>query len=835
MNRFTTISKSDVITALILYLISLAPIYVFLFSNGYLNFYSYNLPLFSGKEVEYLLTASVYNPETGLSVNDGIYFLYLTIFITLGIYNVIILDKIFLLVTFSITYLLLFTMVNKAINIFKITRYRTLLQMIGVLFFFLNPIYIEYIAYDFYNLIWGIIIFSYIPLKIIDIVINTKSVSKYDIIKSGIAMGFGGLMDPRIYVWGSYILLAMFLISVITRPKIILSLTKYLSLTYVSSLPITAYTYYIFIYPSLITQPSAIRALAVPAYRPDTYSYIATWSGNSLLFNVFAFINSEWTSIVYAPPSILLYPKTQWWFLPHFGTNSLILLPPGIITYIWLASLYIFFIVAALALFDRKRPLASSLLFVPMFLIISLSAGTNVPIKEFVYLLEIDPSKLPIIGGILATTFAIPYYAEVMALPFASYLSILGVNYLLNRINKEVFKKIAVGMIITLAVFASWQYFNGTLFPSQVTGSFPGNSISLEGYYYPLNPPPQWVHVMNILSTSTAGVAYVGDVGFSEKWAHYQFISHSPPLMPGYATISPPPIEYVNQTPLAYDIAGIKYLFIDNTSYIPISNSFIYSYLNYSGLKIVYAKGDVYLLEQPNASVFREAMMGIYSNLTNETVLFKLECLLYPLLNYTPAIITPVKTSNTITLILNPSTVNENYIALFNESRNITLLQGSYIINHEGNIIHLYLQSEKNISIKPWTIVIPESINLLELVSAPVNFSFNQLMAEFEVNSKPSYIVESSLPLPYGGIEVKGGKALGLNGFGQYIFTANGKLSVSIKLGFVTNLLMTAVDIFFYALFIYFIVYKNIFKGKIMEVIHNVIIRISRLKGNKQA
>ncbi|BCU68769.1 hypothetical protein [Stygiolobus caldivivus] len=832
MSRFVIITRRDIIIALIMYLVSLAPIYVFLFSNGYLNFYNYNLPLFSGKEVEYLLTASVYNPETGLAVNDGILYLYLTVFTALGIYNIIILDKIFLLVTFSVTFLLLWAMINKAIEIFGITKYKNLLRIIGVLFFILNPVYLEYITYNFFNSIWGVIVFSYAVLKFLDIVINNKSVNKYDIMKSGVALGFGGLMDPRIYVWGLYIMVLIFIISITIKRGVILKSIKYLSLSYILSLPILIYVYYIFIYTSLITQPSLSKAVSVQAYRPDTYSYIATWSGNSHIFNVFAFINTGWTSIVYAPPSILLYPRHDWWFLPYFGDHSLILLPPDVITYIWLASLYIFITVATLALFDKKRLPISALLFTPMFIILSISAGTNVPIKTFVYLFEIDPSKLPIIGGIFGTTFAIPYDAEIMTLPLASYLSILGVNYILEKVNKEITKKTLVLVIIVLAVFASWQYFNGTLYPSQVTGSFPGNSISLEGYYYPLNPPPQWVHVMNTLSTSTAGVVYVGEIGFSEKWAHYQFISLSPPLMPGYVTISPPQTNYVNQAPLAYDIAGVKYLFIDDTSYIPISNSFIYSYLNDSGLKVIYAKGDVYLLEQPNSSVFREAKMGIYFDCKTETVLFKAEWLLYPLLNYTPAIISPVKTSNTITMVLNPSTVSEDYMSLYNGTRNVTILSGNYIIDDEGNITHLAVISKENVTVKPWTMIIPENVSLTELVSIPINFSFNQLMAEFTAYSNSGYLVETSLPLPYGGIEVSNGKALGVNGFGQYIFSSSGILTISIKLGFVTNVLMTAVDIFFYALFIYFILYKNVL-SKGIEVLRNDVIRISGLKGNK--
>ncbi|WP_256202136.1 hypothetical protein [Sulfuracidifex metallicus] len=120
-------------------------------------------------------------------------------------------------------------------------------------------------------------------------------------------------------------------------------------------------------------------------------------------------------------------------------------------------------------------------------------------------------------------------------------------------------------------------------------------------------------------------------------------------------------------------------------------------------------------------------------------------------------------------------------MSLFNDSRNITIIQGSYIINHEGNISRETILSEKVITVKPRTIIIPEKLNLSDFVSVPINFSFNQLMAEFEVNSSSSYIVETSLPLPYGGIVVNNGKILGLNGLGQYIFTSNGKLTISIN------------------------------------------------------
>ena len=511
-----------------------------------------------------------------------------------------------------------------------------------------------------------------------------------------------------------------------------------------------------------------------------------------------------------------------WFYLPTYGYNRLILAPNDVVSHIWLASLFTFTIVAFTSLLDRsRRKVAAQLLLMYLFMI-GIESGTNFPFLGFPYLFEVLPSHIPLIGGIMAITFAIPSWAFWINIPIEFLLGALGLNYLLNT-AKTVRRNAILGVGLFLIMsFASWQYYNGTLYPSQYTGSFPGNSISLQGYYYPLNPPPQWVHVMDILSTSNAGVIYLGDIGFSERWTNYQFISFSPPLMPGYRTIPPPPAKYINQTPLTFDIAGIRYFFIDNTSYVPLNSYFIYSYLNDSGLKVVYAKGDVYLLEQPNASVFREARMGIYFNYTNETVLVNAEWLLYPLLNYTPAIISPVKVPNTVTMVLNPSVVKGEYISLYNNTMNVTVRQGNYIVIANGNVTRLAVGSEANLTVRPWTMIVPETINLSELRSYPLNFSFNQFMAQFTVNSDPGYLVVSSLPLPNGSVETSNGKALGVNGFGQYVFVANGELTISIKLGLVTNLLITAVDLFFYALFTYFIVMKSIVNRNFLEIFRRI-------------
>ncbi|ARM76129.1 hypothetical protein [Acidianus manzaensis] len=821
-------TKHRTMIFLLLWAFSLIPISGYLFGNGYLNYGGPQFPFFSGYEVKYLYPLFVYAPETGISPSvESVLYLFMYL---IPSNDVIILAKIYLILMFSVIYLILWKLTDLIIDVLKIHSFSV--KILLILFFYLLPLYMQLIASNWFNVILGILSLSFVLINLINIQLNNVSLSKKTIILSGIALGFSAMMDPRFYIWFIYIISIFLLSSILAYRKSLINVIKSLLGIFLTSLPFVAYVYYIFIYPSLITT-SIAEAASFSALRPDSLSYIAGFSQNSNFPNLFMFISSWWPSVIPSSPSILFYPRDKWFYLPAYGFNDQILMPNDPISYIWLSSLFIFIFIVFISIFNKSKRKISAELLLSLLFMIGVESGTNYPFREFTYIFDVLPSKLPIIGGIMSTAFAIPFYAEWTNVSISLILAAIGFDYIINTFRKIKTKYIIGIILVIIMSFASWQYFNGTLYPSQHTGSFPGNGVSLEGYYYPLNPPPQWVHIMNILSTSNAGVAYVGEVGFSEKWTNYQFISYSPPLMPGYATISTPSTSYVNQTPLAYEVAGIKYLFIDNTSYVPLSNSFIYSYLNHSGLKVLYANGDVYLLEQPNASIFREAKMGIFLNCRNKTVLFNAEWLLYPLLNYTPAIITPVKTPATVTMLLNPSTVNEDYISLFNESRNITILKGTYIINYEGNITRIDITHDENLSIKRWTIIIPSNVNLSDLVSAPINFSFNQLMAEFTVYSNKGYLVETSLPLPHGGIIVNNGKALGTNGFGQYIFTSDGGIAISIKLGFVTNLLITAVDIFFYLLFLYFIVYKSIFKINIVEVFRNAIIRISRLKSNK--
>ncbi|EZQ11417.1 hypothetical protein CM19_01090 [Candidatus Acidianus copahuensis] len=641
----------------------------------------------------------------------------------------------------------------------------------------------------------------------------------------GLAISFSAIMDPRFYVWLIYLLVPFILGTLaLGRRKFLKTLVTSL-LSLLVTLPFVAFEYFIYIYPSLLVVTSVSKAISAPAFRPDTFSTIAFFSPDATFLFIFDFISEWWTTIAYSPPSILFYPRTKWWYLPTIGREDNVLFPNDPISYIWFASLSIFFILMLISLFDKDRkqyisPLVASLLF-----LIAIEVGTNFPDTKFTYYLEVAPSHLPIIGGVFATTFAIPFYAEWLNLSIYLILIPISVNYLLNKVKRIRFKIIIPLIIVILFSFASWQYFNGTLYPSQDTGSFPGNSVSLQGYYAPLYPPPQWVHVMNIMSTNNAGRVYVGEIGFSEKWTNYQFILNSPPLMPGWATISPPPVQNISQTPLSYDIAGIRYLFIDNTSYIPLNSYFIYSYLHYSGLIPVVNSSDVYLLEQPNASIFRYSYNALFYNGTDENLVFDVLYNLYPLLNYTPAIVSPVKMQNTIPIVLNPESVLSSQISVYNVTNvtEINIHEGKYIVFNDTDISHIskYILNVSNALVMKVTgilVFVPFTINFSSLVSFPLNYVFTQFTTEFSLHTPKNVFVSSSLPLP--SAEVNSGNLyLGHNVFGQLIFYSNGILLLHLKYGELANLLLISVDLLFYGIFAYIIIYKRMLKAVVITLL----------------
>ncbi|MEW9492196.1 MAG: hypothetical protein TQ35_0008375 [Candidatus Aramenus sulfurataquae] len=749
-------------------------------------------------------------PEVGISP-DTHSVIYLFMYI-IPITNIIILAKIYLIILFTVIYFILWVLTDKILDILNIHSFAV--KILTILLFYLLPLYMQLLASNYFNVILGILSISYVLINLVSMQNNAAKFTKKSTILSGIALGFSAIMDPRFYIWFIYIIAVFLLAAVVVDRKSFIRIIKGLLGIFIVSLPFVGYVYFVYIYPSLITT-SLHEAIAFSAIRPDTLNYIAGFSQNSNFIYLLTFISSWWPSVIPSSPSILFYPRDKWFYLPAYGFNDQVLMPNDLISHIWFFSLFIFIFIVFISIFDKNRRKVSSELLLPLLFMIAVESGTNFPIEEFTYVFDVLPSKLPIIGGIMSTAFAIPFYAEWLNVSISLILAPIGFNYMINYFGKIKIKRVDSRFIIGIALvlimsFASWQYFNGTLYPGPRTGSFPGNSVSLQGDYYPLNPPPQWIHVMDILSKDNAGRVYVGDIGFSERWTNYQFILYSPPLMPGWATIGVPQTQSLSQTPLAYDIAGIKYLFIDNTSYIPLSNSFIYDYLNHSGLLISYAKDCVYLLEQPNASLFRYSYEALYYNGSNETLLDVLWDL-YPLLNYTPAIVTPIKVQNSVPVVVNSPEVLSDQISVYNLTKptKVKVNAGDYIVfNNTANSRFLIdVENEENLTLKGILVFVPEKLNFTALISYPLNFTFNQFTTAFSLDTPKGVFVTSSLPIP--SALTSNGEYLGHDVFGRLVFISQGNMSFWLKYGEMVNLLMTTVDLFFYSLFIYFIIYKR--------------------------
>ncbi|EWG06390.1 MAG: hypothetical protein ASUL_09834, partial [Candidatus Aramenus sulfurataquae] len=392
---------------LLLWLFSFIPISGYLLGNGYLNFGGYLFPLFSGYQVKYLQNGFTHVPEVGISP-DTHSVIYLFMYI-IPITNIIILAKIYLIILFTVIYFILWVLTDKILDILNIHSFAV--KILTILLFYLLPLYMQLLASNYFNVILGILSISYVLINLVSMQNNAAKFTKKSTILSGIALGFSAIMDPRFYIWFIYIIAVFLLAAVVVDRKSFIRIIKGLLGIFIVSLPFVGYVYFVYIYPSLITT-SLHEAIAFSAIRPDTLNYIAGFSQNSNFIYLLTFISSWWPSVIPSSPSILFYPRDKWFYLPAYGFNDQVLMPNDLISHIWFFSLFIFIFIVFISIFDKNRRKVSSELLLPLLFMIAVESGTNFPIEEFTYVFDVLPSKLPIIGGIMSTAFAIPFYAE---------------------------------------------------------------------------------------------------------------------------------------------------------------------------------------------------------------------------------------------------------------------------------------------------------------------------------------------------------------------------------------------------------------------------------------
>jgi hypothetical protein len=283
-----------------------------------------------------------------------------------------------------------------------------------------------------------------------------------------------------------------------------------------------------FFYPTLGSGSISLDYAA----RPYDFALIQHFAVNTTLPNVLRFTGYTWSTITFAPPTILTY-TAPYQGLPGQETPTAVLILPGVVSELWLLSL---FAPAAIAASSAIRREIGSIA-LPFFAIFLVSLGATQwpwfpPSAQAVTTLASLPLIGPLIGEAVFFPFSFMLGEAVAVVVLVGVLltsvmagagpsrstggvAIPSVNprrlgrrairfarsiSRLRGAHSEGAKWAIIAVITFLVVFPGWQAFNGSYFPSR---SYPpyvnGNGVPNAGPFEPVQIPPDVTAAYNYL------------------------------------------------------------------------------------------------------------------------------------------------------------------------------------------------------------------------------------------------------------------------------------------------------------------------------------------------
>lgn len=249
------------------------------------------------------------------------------------------------------------------------------------------------------------------------------------------------------FVIGSFIVLSvlldpdylpMFLLTVITISLVqtfVYKDIKIIAMGLASSLTSAISVIYLYA-QAIVTSPLSNTGFNAIGYRAYTPVNVSFFSRNINFFNVFLLIGHSWSTIVYAPPSILLYRNI--YDIASILNPAQVLMPSGIVFYLWIISLVSIPVVSLSSLLfksTRSKALPIFILFIITYIIVE---EWNF---RFPYYFLRDLTYVPIFGEAIGTTLTLPgHFINLMAylyLPLFS-LGFLNILYFAGRVHIQI-------------------------------------------------------------------------------------------------------------------------------------------------------------------------------------------------------------------------------------------------------------------------------------------------------------------------------------------------------------------------------------------------------------
>jgi hypothetical protein len=333
----------------------------------------------------------------------------------------------------------------------------------------------------------------------------------------------GFLLDPSyLPAVGLSLLLALGCRELLGQRSLRTFVTRLLQILAGLALPLAALAF--LLYPTIGTWgPTSIDVSVLPGYgiRPYNLFFIQYFSGNTSLMNVLNITGFPWSTLTFAPPSIVTY-SGQYRELPSLQSPTAIVLPAGILSPVWLVSLFAPLTLTFLSLLSRRLrevtlPFAAILL--------ACVAATQWPWFPPAAGVVSDLTSIPIVGPPIGQALYFPFF--FMAGEVAAMIVLLGALLLLladwslfplktrnvasqteevhrpasrsrhlrmvkwsRRTRSRIVFVGTVTCVAILLVFPGWQAFDGSFFPSRSWSTYvSGNGVPNAGPFEPLQPP----------------------------------------------------------------------------------------------------------------------------------------------------------------------------------------------------------------------------------------------------------------------------------------------------------------------------------------------------------
>lgn len=644
MNLISRGLKTYYLDLILILIIPLIALRGFLFESGYYFYSDQGWPLSN-----YIYPTGIlsFNSLTGFSFSrliiDWPY--YLT---TLFTDNVMVSERAFIYYTFVLYLFFAYVFATMVTSKFLQTnnRYETIaVKFIIILFIFSNFTALNLINdggsfSDNLNIIFiAIILLSFISWR------NMKMA----FLLSSILLTVSILVEPD---YTTFYIISIIVGSIIAGliNKDFLYRFKYAILTIISAIIPVAFV----ILGLVLTSSNGTTITAVGALRSYNYGTISFFSANIKPLYPLILIGHFWSTIVYAPPNIL-FNAAKISTVKSLMSPSQLLLPNGFITDIWLFTVIMIPVISLISIFFKKtrKVVFPVIILFTIFYLMSL-VYYIMPLFD----LEMYISQIPLVGGSIGTTLALPgHIINVIASMYYILFSITLVNLInldfhvdikssKDKINitvsiikdritnvtvKKYFKnnKFRICIILFMlfiVIFSGWQAFDGTFYPARAPDTVNGNKVANIGGYTPLNINNSVVSAYDFISGQKTNfdILWIGGPAFSNR---------------GYAPPHPeaciPDLKYITSNNLGKDFyynllySDVKYIVISNqdiqknpinieentfsdTGFTNFTNA--QNFLqNISGLKEIYNRYHVEIFEINNfSSIYRSNLLLNY-------------------------------------------------------------------------------------------------------------------------------------------------------------------------------------------------------------------------------